>query len=104
MTNKENVIKEFESSLEIVSDDDNPKGSIAIRISAIRDAIKLLKDHDICENCAVAIEDRVLVVRCKDCRFAGPAISQYRELWCGKQDRHVDKDDFCSEGRMIGIE
>lgn len=32
------------------------------------DAIALLKEQDNCENCAIAIEDRQLVVRCIDCK------------------------------------
>ena len=35
----------------------------------ISDAIELLKGQSQCENCAIAIEDRQMVVRCKDCVF-----------------------------------
>ena len=34
----------------------------------VRDALALLKEQDNCENCAIAIEDRQPVVRCKDCK------------------------------------
>jgi len=34
-----------------------------------RDAIALLKEKNGCENCAIAIEDRQPVVRCKDCTY-----------------------------------
>lgn len=33
-----------------------------------QDALAVLKEHDNCENCAIAIEDRQPVVRCKDCK------------------------------------
>ena len=36
---------------------------------AIENAIALLKEQNGCENCAIAIEDRLTVVRCKDCRY-----------------------------------
>ena len=32
------------------------------------DVLTLLKEQDNCENCAIAIEDRQPVVRCKDCK------------------------------------
>ena len=32
------------------------------------DALALLKERNNCENCAIAIEDRQPVVRCKDCK------------------------------------
>lgn len=31
--------------------------------------VAILKDQDSCENCAIAIEDRQPVVRCKDCKY-----------------------------------
>ena len=31
--------------------------------------LQLLKEQDNCENCAIAIEDRQPVVRCKDCKY-----------------------------------
>lgn len=34
----------------------------------IEDTLALLKEQDTCENCAIAIEDRQPVVRCKDCK------------------------------------
>lgn len=34
----------------------------------MRKAHALLKEQDNCENCAIAIEDRQRVVRCKDCK------------------------------------
>jgi len=35
----------------------------------IYDALDLLKEQDNCENCAIGIEDRQPVVRCKDCKY-----------------------------------
>lgn len=34
-----------------------------------KDALTLLKEQDNCENCAIAIEDRQPVVRCKECKY-----------------------------------
>lgn len=39
----------------------------------ITDAISTLKEQNNCENCAIAIEDRQPVVRCKDCIHRGNA-------------------------------
>ena len=33
------------------------------------DVLDLLKEQDSCENCAIAIEDRQPVVRCKECKY-----------------------------------
>ena len=42
MNNSESVIEELESALEWVSDEDNPNGSIAVKIWAVRDALELI--------------------------------------------------------------
>ena len=42
MNNSEMVIRELSSALEWVSDEDNPNGSIAVKIWAVRDALKLI--------------------------------------------------------------
>lgn len=34
-----------------------------------KEALELLKEQDTYENCAIAIEDRQPVVRCKDCKY-----------------------------------
>ena len=36
---------------------------------AVKTALALLKEQKNCENCAIAIEDRQPVVRCKDCMY-----------------------------------
>lgn len=36
----------------------------------LNDAIALLKEQDNCENCAITIEDRQPIVRCKDCKHS----------------------------------
>lgn len=36
------------------------------------DILLLLKEQDNCENCAIAIEDRQPVIRCKDCKHRDP--------------------------------
>lgn len=33
------------------------------------DAVRTLKEQYSCENCTIAIEDRQLVVRCRDCKW-----------------------------------
>ncbi len=44
---------------------------VFVRKDIVEDALALLKEQDNCENCAIAIEDRQPVVRCKDCKHRG---------------------------------
>ena len=46
MPYREKVIKELQSALEFVADDDNPNGSIAVKIWAVRDMLELLKEQE----------------------------------------------------------
>jgi len=52
-----------------------------------RGKCELLQEHDDCENCAIAIEDRQPVVRCKDCKHG-----QYEEWDNGEC---IDKTVYC---------
>lgn len=55
-------------------------------------ALSLLKEQDNCENCAIAIEDRQPVIRCKDCHYRN---LKERPILC-----QVMSDDwFCADGR-----
>lgn len=45
MTDRENVISELESSLEWCQPDDDPNGSVAVKIWAAREAVELLKEQ-----------------------------------------------------------
>lgn len=56
--------------------------------------LTLLQEQNSCENCAIAIEDRQLVVRCKDCKY-------YRGIneGCGARDFYPPSEDwFCADG------
>jgi Zn finger protein HypA/HybF involved in hydrogenase expression len=61
------------------------------------DAIALFREHDDCENCAIAIEDRQPVVRCKDCKYWHPLL---------KPDGYCDCDDMWRslEGETTEVE
>ena len=79
MAETENVIKGLENLSEwlfqqyrVVYDGDAPNYYDAYK--TVDDALTLLKEQNNCENCAIAIEDRQPVVRCKDCK--------YRSLYC----------------------
>ena len=67
-------------------------------------AIALLKEQNNCENCAIAIEDRQPVVRCKDCKYAKPINADYLGCSClvdGIDSDYVmtvKPDSFCSWG------
>lgn len=44
--NESEILSELKSALEWVSEDDNPNGKIAIRISSIREMIKILEKRE----------------------------------------------------------
>ena len=63
MPDRETVIKGCEYWIK------NHKGEqLILEYTAVEDLLALLKEQDNCENCAMAIEDRQPVVRCKDCK------------------------------------
>lgn len=70
-----------------------PGLGIACRQQVLTDALYLLKDLDNCENCAIAIEDRQLVVRCKDCIHKNGLnhCPHNNDIW-------VADDWFCADG------
>ena len=52
------------------------------------DALALLKEQNDCENCAIAIEDRQPVVRCKDCKYA---FQHWNDLYrCDNHCNHLN--------------
>lgn len=67
------------------------------------DALELLK-QDGCENCAIAIEDRQMVIRCKDCRWweDGKCENDYvhQQIYDDGcyPDFHTYSEWFCAEG------
>jgi len=78
-------------------------GWLNVTIS-MRRALELLKEQDNCENCAIAIEDRQPVVRCKDC--INCVKEPNGELYCdilavGYEplgSKKVNGDWFCADG------
>lgn len=67
------------------------------------DALELLKEQYNCENCAIAIEGRQLVVRCKDCKWykEGYDIDGKWFSRCNGSVRtygHTKPDWFCADG------
>ena len=65
------------------------------------DAFILLKEQDNCENCAIAIEDRQPVVRCKDCVYHHYTNDSNHIPYCELIDYGYGwkGDDFCSRGK-----
>jgi hypothetical protein len=68
---REKVIKGLEEAYKVI-EDYVPSRYMGYSRLACCDAIALLREHDDCENCAIAIEDRQPVVRCKDCKHYDP--------------------------------
>lgn len=65
------------------------------------DVLTLLKEQDNCENCAIAIEDRQPVVRCRDCKHGEkvPTFKYYPDVtWCNKYLTSHNDNWFCADG------
>lgn len=73
-------------------------------LNCLDDAITLLEEQNNCENCAIAIEDRQLVVRCKDCKhlFNGEHNENCCDMLMEKcgwlKEISVSLDWFCANG------
>lgn len=70
----------------------------------LKDALAMLKEQNGCENCAIAIEDRQPVVRCKDCKHRGnsercvlTAISEEKDVPLFILDNRGNW--FCADGK-----
>ena len=64
-------------------------------------ALKMLKEQYSCENCAIAIEDRQLVVRCKDCKYGYMLPNSSDYVYCTKPYSGMishKPDWFCADG------
>lgn len=91
---REKVIEGVHDARRYLEDREWVDRSVGVHIDALNDAISLLKEQDNCENCAIAIEDRQPIVRCKDCK------KRYKKS-CGYfyADGRIMCDDwFCADG------
>ena len=63
-------------------------------------AIGLLKEQNNCENCAIAIEDRQPIVRCKDCKWWHESETHKGYGDCGQANGITLKPSnwFCDDG------
>lgn len=92
MTDKDILISDLNDISEILNN--NGYGRWC---EAIQKAVFLLKEQENCENCAIAIEDRQPIVRCKDCQWFHQAFKN--EGRCIKHDNDFhDTDWFCADG------
>ena len=100
MTNREKVIKAFETEIMNFT----PACTSDELLKEIMEtALELLK-QDGCGNSAMAVEDRQMVVRCKDCRWWKDwkcendfVLQQIYDCGC-YPDFHTDSEWFCAEG------
>ena len=98
MIDREKVIKGLEICFSDSYCDDCPYKNICyedgMMQQLMQDTIALLKEQDNCENCAIAIEDRQPVVRCKDCKH-------HRKDTCSAEAGMAfppPDDWFCADG------
>ena len=61
------------------------------------EVIALLKEQNNCENCAIAIEDRQPIVRCKYCKYLNTPANGVP--FCKRIKKFVDADWFCADGK-----
>ena len=66
-------------------------------------AEELLKEQNNCENCAIAIEDRQPVVRCKDCKYGKQLFPDYISCQISDENKsgcHASHKPewFCADG------
>lgn len=100
MNNREKVVKAFET--EIMNFTPACTSDELLK-EVMETALELLK-QDGCENCAMAVEDRQMVVRCKDCRWweDGRCENDYvhQQIYDDGcyPDFHTDSEWFCAEG------
>jgi len=73
-----------------------------VELSPVPTKEELLKEQDNCENCAIAIEDRQPVVRCKDCvkHLDKHETELNGELYryCELHKRWTTDDWYCADG------
>ena len=60
--------------------------------------LTLLKEQDNCENCAIAVEDRQPIVRCKDCRYHNSEPDTHGD-YCDKIHWSKGPNWFCGDGK-----
>lgn len=63
----------------------------------VKSFIKVLKHSDSeCENCTMAIEDRQIIVKCKDCKWRGHENDSPKWIPC--LAIRTNNDWFCADG------
>ena len=72
-------------------------GKISCIEELLADALELLKEQNVCENCAIAIEDRQPVVLCKDCEHS-KSYSNGKMFGCEFGNGLHEPDWFCADG------
>ena len=90
MDDREKVVSELQSALEWCQPEDNPNGSIAVKIWAVRDAVELLKEPE-------AVAPYVT--------GNGESFETAKNWWyeCGNCNKPIDSTDkFCRHcGRLV---
>ena len=69
--------------------------SLLLAYSSVVELLNVLKEQNSCENCAIAIEDRQPIVRCKYC------VNRHNSLNCKMFSEGMDTSDdwFCADGK-----
>ena len=75
-------------------------------LELMENVLELLEEQDNCENCAIAIEDRQHVVRCKDCKYweehhkwVRPEGGSYVAPKCNRLMKQTRSNWYCADGK-----
>ena len=103
MADREKVIKGLQNLRDAIAFDYIRETDHAVE--TLDNALALLKEQDNCENCAIAIEDRQPIVRCKDCKYAHKTYDgdcKYCDMFTDDDGNPIERyrsgDWFCADG------
>lgn len=57
-------------------------------------------DYAVAFDMAVEALSQPEIIRCQDCRFKGETDSPFWDYWCDRQERNVDREWFCADGKL----
>lgn len=99
MADREKVIKGLQNLRDAIAFDYIRETDHAVE--TLDNALALLKEQDNCENCAIAIEDRQPIVRCKDCKWWHESETYKGYGDCGQANGITLKSSgwFCADGK-----
>ena len=98
------IIRELESALKWVDKDDNPNGSIAVKIWCVRDVLKIIKEQEAKKPIYNEEKYGDYLPHCSSCEKVLPNRSQYGDAKfchiCGKAVKWDEHNDVNQTGMV----